>query len=364
MNDKELLKEICDVLGIGSAARTPTVILTNVRNASRRSACLTAIEFELTTEATDEDGEQYGHCPLNWGADPDKYIEQFRAAIAPEASGADYVMVPREPTDAMLAAWLTPSQRSGGASGGDMAPWSTASRNYAAMLAAAPFNPAPPTSGTTFPAQWFASGPDGEFFTTSHKFAEVLIAGVGHRDEWTITDTERPTPADESGAADTLAQLMHSLHDVLYSGDWSLSDGVQRQLEGAYEDAKNDIGTGYTAEPRAAAQEGRHAEDWAAFLERAVQEVRAKHNQVFVRLWDYEAALIAKHLRRLTSGAAEDAARWRRHDPEIEREAEAIYNAMPYDGKGQKPAWVPHGNSLKQDEARDAARRARGESNG
>ena len=32
--------------------------------------------------------------------------------------------------------------------------------------------------------------------------------------------------------------------------------------------------------------------------------------------------------------------------------ARAIYEDMPYDGKGEKPAWVPLGNSFKQDEAR------------
>lgn len=45
-----------------------------------------------------------------------------------------------------------------------------------------------------------------------------------------------------------------------------------------------------------------------------------------------------------------------RYDEEIERAAEVIYNAMPYDGQGKKPAWVPRGNSLKQDEARARAR--------
>lgn len=39
----------------------------------------------------------------------------------------------------------------------------------------------------------------------------------------------------------------------------------------------------------------------------------------------------------------------------IEKAAEAIYNAFPYDGIGEKPAWVIGGNSLKQDEARKYA---------
>jgi len=32
--------------------------------------------------------------------------------------------------------------------------------------------------------------------------------------------------------------------------------------------------------------------------------------------------------------------------------ARNIYENMSYDGKGEKPAWVPYGNSFKQDEAR------------
>lgn len=47
-----------------------------------------------------------------------------------------------------------------------------------------------------------------------------------------------------------------------------------------------------------------------------------------------------------------------RHNPDIERMAEGIYAMFAYDGKsetGSKPGWVPHGNSLKQDEAREYA---------
>lgn len=42
--------------------------------------------------------------------------------------------------------------------------------------------------------------------------------------------------------------------------------------------------------------------------------------------------------------------------PPVERRAEEIYDALPYDGAGEKPAWVPNGNSFKQDEARTLAR--------
>ncbi len=43
--------------------------------------------------------------------------------------------------------------------------------------------------------------------------------------------------------------------------------------------------------------------------------------------------------------------------PTREHIAEAIYNAMPYDGAGpaEKPAWIDGGNSFKQDEARKYA---------
>lgn len=43
----------------------------------------------------------------------------------------------------------------------------------------------------------------------------------------------------------------------------------------------------------------------------------------------------------------------------VELAAEAIYDLMPFDEPhGTKPAWVPRGNSLKQDEARSYARAA------
>jgi hypothetical protein len=45
-----------------------------------------------------------------------------------------------------------------------------------------------------------------------------------------------------------------------------------------------------------------------------------------------------------------------RSNPLVEFYAKAIYGAMEYDGPGEKPEWVPNGNSLKQDEARRYAR--------
>lgn len=38
-------------------------------------------------------------------------------------------------------------------------------------------------------AQYFASGPEGEFFAVTSKFADDLIKAAGYdRDEWTVTD--------------------------------------------------------------------------------------------------------------------------------------------------------------------------------
>lgn len=41
---------------------------------------------------------------------------------------------------------------------------------------------------------------------------------------------------------------------------------------------------------------------------------------------------------------------------DVETVAEVVYDFMVYDEAGEKPKWVPHGNSLKQDEARAQAR--------
>jgi hypothetical protein len=49
----------------------------------------------------------------------------------------------------------------------------------------------------------------------------------------------------EHNAEDTLSQLIHSLGNVLYSGDWGLPEDTHQQLQGAYEDALNGIGTGF-----------------------------------------------------------------------------------------------------------------------
>lgn len=65
-----------------------------------------------------------------------------------------------------------------------------------------------------------------------------------------MSPTDTPVAIDhEHNAADTLSQLLHTLDGVLHSGDWSLPEDTQRQLEGAYEDALNGIGTGFINAP-------------------------------------------------------------------------------------------------------------------
>lgn len=51
-------------------------------------------------------------------------------------------------------------------------------------------------------------------------------------------------------------------------------------------------------------------------------------------------------------------AAWNRYYEPVEVMAAEIYAAFQYPrGEQLKPGWVPHGNSMKQDEARDLARR-------
>lgn len=44
-----------------------------------------------------------------------------------------------------------------------------------------------------------------------------------------------------------------------------------------------------------------------------------------------------------------------RYNPIVESQAQIAYALMDYDGPGEKPAWVDHGNSQKQDDARRIA---------
>lgn len=76
-----------------------------------------------------------------------------------------------------------------------------------------------------------------------------------------------------------------------------------------------------------------------------------------VRFWH---RLAADHLKMLESPFTKSADNWdapsnRSYEP-VESRAAIIYAGFDYDGPGEKPAWAPGGNSLKQDLARMDAR--------
>lgn len=84
MTDAEkagLLDEIAALFRIGEASRTAVVLLENIKNASRRCDCLGRIETFHRTVEIDEDGEEYENDKLNWGEEPDKYIERYTRMI-------------------------------------------------------------------------------------------------------------------------------------------------------------------------------------------------------------------------------------------------------------------------------------------
>ncbi|WP_312630995.1 hypothetical protein [Pantoea piersonii] len=55
----------------------------NIENALRRANCLSAIERHFTFEVEDEEyeGEMMEQCPLNWGQEPESYIETFKSVL-------------------------------------------------------------------------------------------------------------------------------------------------------------------------------------------------------------------------------------------------------------------------------------------
>jgi len=69
--------EIRQLFGIGEKAFTHSVLMENIRNTIRRNACLGRIEGYITRTVTDEDGEEWEECPLNWGSEPEDYLTQF-----------------------------------------------------------------------------------------------------------------------------------------------------------------------------------------------------------------------------------------------------------------------------------------------
>jgi hypothetical protein len=81
------MQRLYDIFGIGEHVRTPEVLIENVNNAFRRSRCLSLIEAEFTEVVSDnEDGDEPQEtCLLNWGADPEDYIQTFRNLLTAKA---------------------------------------------------------------------------------------------------------------------------------------------------------------------------------------------------------------------------------------------------------------------------------------
>lgn len=93
------MNTLADILGMGSETRNdPGILFETVRNASRRSACLSRIESRYFTLKTDDDeaGEGGSECMLNWGDDPDEYERKFGIALN--------FLLAKQPTTA-LAQW-------------------------------------------------------------------------------------------------------------------------------------------------------------------------------------------------------------------------------------------------------------------
>ncbi len=97
---------------VGVGARTPDfAVFANIESALRRSNCLSAIERYMSVHVGTDDNDDtpmYREL-LNWGEEPAKYIETFKAAL-PKFSTADYpvvpdgwALVPIEPTWEMLS---------------------------------------------------------------------------------------------------------------------------------------------------------------------------------------------------------------------------------------------------------------------
>lgn len=100
-----LVEEICELFNIGEFSRDKTTILTNIKNARRRSRCLSEIENYFTTTEI-EDGEEFENCLLNWGEEPEKYIETFKQALSGKASiWQDISTAPKDGTRILLRYW-------------------------------------------------------------------------------------------------------------------------------------------------------------------------------------------------------------------------------------------------------------------
>ncbi len=91
------------LMGIGSEARTKSVLKMNIENATRRSDCLSRIEQRYFMEEIDDDGEIYEECLLNWNESPDDYEKTFGDAlsslIAAKVAVPQWIPVSEPPTD-------------------------------------------------------------------------------------------------------------------------------------------------------------------------------------------------------------------------------------------------------------------------
>jgi hypothetical protein len=77
------LNKIAKLFSVGDKVEHRfSVILVNIENALRRSRCLWEVEKQLTTIEKDENGEEYEDCKVSWGAEPEKYAEQFSKALS------------------------------------------------------------------------------------------------------------------------------------------------------------------------------------------------------------------------------------------------------------------------------------------
>lgn len=84
--DSDTVRRICDLLGIGSKARTQAAIMANVENVHKFARMLDAIEAEffMVPGEIDPDypDDQPYDCLVNrWASTPEQYVEQFRAAL-------------------------------------------------------------------------------------------------------------------------------------------------------------------------------------------------------------------------------------------------------------------------------------------
>jgi len=78
---RQLVNDIANLFNIGENVRNAAVLLVNIKNASRRSDCLSKIESYHTVFDTDDDSGEYEEALLNWGESPEKYIETYKDMI-------------------------------------------------------------------------------------------------------------------------------------------------------------------------------------------------------------------------------------------------------------------------------------------